>query len=255
MPLLLSFFILSCSKEQPGNESDMLSKITESKILKVGTDFSGSPLAFYLDGKAVGFEVELIQELAKELGVEIEWVKIPFGVKNFIESLEENKVDLLIESISLTSERKEKFLFSHSYFSSGQAVVVRQTDKVPDQFSLQLLKGKKVGVQTGTTGEYFAKNNTSTQIAYYESSEQQLEALINGNVDAIISDILNTQTTAWPMWKKIKVVLKNMTREEYCIVAKKDQQRMVQRINDILQKFKDDPVDGVYARLYRKWFY
>lgn len=255
MPLLLSVFMFSCSKDQPRNTSDMLSRITESKVLKVGTDFVGTPFAFYQDGKVVGFEVELIHEIAKELGVEIEWVKIPFGVNNFFESLEEDKVDVVVESISLTSDRKEKFLFTLPYFISGQSVVVRQTENVPDQFDLSLLKDKKVGVQSGTTGEYFAKNNTSAQIVSFESSEQQMDALINGNVDAIISDILSTQTTAWPMWKKIKVVLKNLTHEEYCIVAKKDQQNMVQKINDILQKFKDDPIDGVYARLYRKWFY
>ena len=255
MLLVLSIFMLSCSKDQPEKPSDLFSRITETKVLKVGTDFVGTPFAFYQDGKEIGFEVDLIQEVARELGVQIEWVKIPFGVNNFTESLGRDKVDLVIESVSLTSDRKEKFLFTHPYFISGQAVVVRQTENVPDQFDISLLKDKKIGVQSGTTGEFFAKNNTSAQIFSFESSEKQLNALINGEVDAIISDILNTQTTAWPMWKKIKVVLKNLTHEEYCIVAQKDQQILVQKINDILQKFKDDPIDGIYAKLYRKWFY
>ena len=253
--LFFAFFLVSCSKEQSKNSPDSLDKITEKKILRVGTDFVGTPFAYYQDGKEVGFEVELIQELGKELGVEIQWVNIPFSVSNFIQAFDEDRVDVGIESISLTSERREKFLFSQPYFFSGQSVVVRQTENVPDQFNLSLLKDKKVGVQKGTTGEIFAKNNTSALVVLFDSSEQLLEALINGEVDAVISDILNTQTTSWPMWKKIKVILKNLTHEEYCVVAKNNQPKMMQQINDILQKFKDDPIDGVYARLYRKWFF
>ena len=254
MPLMLSIFMFSCSKDLSENSPDRLSRITESKILKVGTDFAGTPFTFYQDGKEAGFEVELIQEIAKELGVEIEWVQIPFGMNNFIEFLEGDKVDLLIESISLTPDRKEKFLFSHPYFISGQAVIVRQTENVPDQFNLSMLKDKKVGIQAGTTGENFAKNNTSAHIVSFESAEKLMDALINGNVDVIISDILSAQTTSWPIWKKIKVVLKNLTHEEYCIVTKNDQKKLVQKIDAILHDFKEDPIDGVYARLYRKWF-
>ncbi len=255
LPLLLGFFMFSCSKDSSVNTPDRLSRITESRLLKVGIDFSGTPFAFYQEGKEVGFEVELIQEIARELGVEIEWVKIPFSVNNFFEFLEGEKVDLVIESISSTPDRKEKFLFTHPYFISYQSVIVRQTEKVPDQFNLSMLQDKKVGVQTATTGEYFAKNNTSARLVSFESSKQLMDALINGNVDAVISDILSTQTTSWPMWEKIKVVLKNLTHEEYCIAVKKDQKKLVQKIDDILRKFKEDPIDGVYARLYRKWFY
>ncbi|EFK97819.1 extracellular solute-binding protein family 3 [sediment metagenome] len=250
-----SCFITSCGKKNNDVGNVLLNKVLSEKKIRIGTDFVGTPFAFYQDGKETGFEVELMQNIASDIGVQIEWIKIPFGVENFSKEIESGNVDIIIESISYTSLRNQKFKFSMPYFVSGQAVIVRRHETVPDQFDLSLLKDKKVGIQEGTTGEIFAKNNCSAQLVQFTSSEEQLNALLDGKVDAIISDILSTQTTSWPMWKNIKVVLKNLTHEEYGVIAKKGEEGMINKINETLQKLKDDPVDGAYAKLYRKWFY
>lgn len=250
--------LFSCSRPQEEKKggSEVLDRIRKTGVLKVGTDFVGTPFAFYdEEGNPVGFEVELLQAIADEMGVKTEWVKIPFGIDNFVKALNEGEADVIVESVSLTAERREKLDFSSPYFTSGQAVVLRSGEKVPDNFDLKLLKGKKIGVEEGTTGARFARNNTAGDVVEFETSEDQIDALLSGEVYAIISDILSTQTTNWPLWKKLKVVLKNLTHEEYGLAVKKGETALVRRLDAILRKFKEDPIEGVYARLYRKWFY
>lgn len=254
--VIILLFCISCSKAPQVEDKGIYEKILKKKVIRVGTDFVGTPFAFIKDGKETGFEVDLMQALVKKLNLEIEWVKIPFGINNFIKALNKNEVDVVIESISRTQDRADKLEFSNSYFISGQAVILRKDENVPDRFDLTMLNNKKIGVEKGTTGALFTKNNTSaTIIEEFDSSIDQINALINGDVYAIISDILNTQTTDWPYWKKIKVVLKNLTQEEYCFAAKKGETYLIKKLNELLRQSKDDPIDGVYAKLYRKWFY
>lgn len=255
--VLMPVFFISCSKcsQKKSSTAKVLSRIQQTGVIRVGTDFVGTPFAFYKDGKETGFEVELVTSIAKALNAKIEWVKIPFGVEHFIKALESDKVDIVIESISLTKDRAEKLLFSNPYFIAGQAVVLRKDENVPDHFELNLLKDKKVGIEKGTTGERFAKNNTTSEIVEYSGSQKSIDALLNGEIYAIISDILSTQTTEWPLWKKLKVVLKNLTHEEYCIITKKGEDALIEKVNQTLKELKSDPIDGIYAKLYRKWFY
>jgi len=252
-PLIL--ILASCGKQIVNKKSDVLDRILKTGVIKVGTDFVGTPFAFYKDNNPTGFEVDLIEAMAAELSVKVEWVKTPFNVENFEKILNNNEVDIIIESITRTMERKSKLDFSQPYFTSGQAVVLRKKEDVPDRFDLNFLKDKRVGVEKNTTGAIFAKNNTAAEIVEFENSQALIDGLLNENVYAIISDIFSTQTTGWPLWKELKVVLKNLTHEEYCISIKKDEDEFLNRINSIIMNLKDDPIEGTYAKLYRKWFY
>lgn len=252
--IIILIITSSCSKTNTKN-SEVLDRILSKGVIRVGTDFLGTPFAYYQDNVPTGFEVELVEAIAKELNVKVEWIKTNFDPENFVKLLTNNEIDIIIESISRTVERKNKLNFSQSYFTSGQAVVISKNENVPDRFDLSLLKGKKVGVEKGTTGAIFAKNNTSGEIIEFQNSEDLINALLKGDVYAIINDIFSTQTTGWPLWKELKVVLKNLTHEEYCISIKKDEDEFLNRLNEILNKFKDDPIEGTYAKLYRKWFY
>ena len=67
--ILVSVFFVSCGKKTKQEESAVLSQIMKTKVMRVGTDFVGTPFAYYVDGKPTGFEVELMEAIASELGV------------------------------------------------------------------------------------------------------------------------------------------------------------------------------------------
>jgi len=258
--LLLLVFIsiiisFSCAKKNDVAGSETWNRIVKKGILNIGTDISGTPFAYLENGKYIGFEIDIIKAIAKELGLTANVIKVPFGLDNFDKALNSHEVDVIVESITKTKERLDRFSFSSQYFTSGQAIILAKNEEVPDKFELSMLNDKKVGVEKGTTGAYFADNYLKSNIVVYETSQDALNALIAGDVYAIVNDVLSSKTSKWEMWDKIKVVKKNLTQEEYGIIVKKGEDLLIQKLNYALAKLKEDPVDSTYAKLYRKWFY
>jgi len=254
--IIISFAVFSsCAKKGDISGRETWKDIVKKGVLNVGTDVSGTPFAFLENNKYIGFEIDIIEAISKELGLKVNLITVPFGLDNFEKTLNSHKVDVIIESVTKTKERLARFSFSAQYFTSGQAIILRKDEEVPDQFELPMLNDKKVGVEKGTTGAYFADNYLKAKIVVYETSQDSLNALIAGDVYAIVNDVLSSKTTKWKMWDKIKVVKKNLTQEEYGIITKKGEDLLLQKINEALASLKEDPVDSIYAKLYRKWFY
>ena len=141
------------------------------------------------DGK--GFESAVAYAVAKELGFstsQVKWVTEPFddsyapGNKDF---------DFDINEISITSARAQAVDFSTGYYTANQGVLVLNKSKYASATSLSQLKGAKIGVQVGTTS-YQAVNDIlkpTQQVAVYNSTDDEVSALQNGQVDAIVTDM------------------------------------------------------------------
>lgn len=138
-----------------------IDRVKESKKLVIGTSADYPPYEFHkeIDGKdtIIGFDVDIAQEIAKDLGVELEINDMKFD--GLVAALKTGKVDMVLAGMNPTDERKESVDFSKIYYTADQAVVVRAEDK--DKYkSLADLKGLEIGVQKGTIQEELV----STQI-------------------------------------------------------------------------------------------
>ncbi|MBR7838063.1 amino acid ABC transporter substrate-binding protein [Actinospica durhamensis] len=141
------------------------------------------------DGK--GFESAVAYAVAKELGFstsQVKWVTEPFddsyapGNKTF---------DFDINEISITSARAQAVDFSTGYYTANQGVLVLNKSKYASATSLSQLKDAKIGVQVGTTS-YQAVNDIlkpTQQVSVYNSTDDEVSALQNGQVDAIVTDM------------------------------------------------------------------
>lgn len=141
------------------------------------------------DGK--GFESAVAYAVAQQLGFsksQVKWVVEPFddsyapGSKTF---------DFDINEISITPQRAQAVDFSTGYYTANQGVLVLGTSKYAGATSLSQLKGAKIGVQVGTTS-YQAVNDIlkpSRQVSVYNSTDDEVSALRNGQVDAIVTDM------------------------------------------------------------------
>src|SRR5207302_2886640 len=105
-------------------------------------------------GKLTGFDIEMIDAIAKQLGLKVTWVKANFNT--IFTALAANKFDAVAAASTITPERQQVVNFTDPYFNSRQALTVN-TDKTPDvQSAVDLKKGDVVGVQRGTTGHDWA---------------------------------------------------------------------------------------------------
>lgn len=124
-----------------------------TKVL-VATDATFKPFEYVDDNQQiVGFDIDLMNEIAKNAGLQIEWVNVPFD--SVLAGLSECQYDIGAAAISITDDRKASMLFSDPYLDAGQIVVVQKDNTTIN--SKDDLKNLKVAAQLGTTGEIEAQ--------------------------------------------------------------------------------------------------
>ncbi|MDD3225883.1 MAG: transporter substrate-binding domain-containing protein, partial [Clostridium sp.] len=142
------------------NEGITLESIKSKGKLVVGTSADYPPFEFHkeIDGKdtIVGFDIKIAEEMAKDMGVELEIKDISFD--GLLVAEQANKIDLVLAGINPTDERKQNVDFSDVYYKSDSGFIVRKGEENTIK-SLDDLKGKKIGVQTGSVQETYAQEN------------------------------------------------------------------------------------------------
>jgi polar amino acid transport system substrate-binding protein len=206
------------------------------------------PFQSEVDGKVQGFDVSLIDLVAKDLGVKQDILDTPFENFKTGAFLNSGECDLAAAGMTITEERKKNVDFSDPYFNATQAVLV---DKKSGIGSFADLKGKKLGAQAQTTGEDYAKSKGLDPVSF-ESSDAVLNGLRTGQVQAVVIDYPVVQ--GWLKDKAnadaFKVVDNLNTGEQYGFTVKKGNTKLVAAINKAI---KDAKADGTYKKLYEQW--
>ena len=195
---LLLAFALGCSQQPPKQESaatgtaaeaapNQLDTILQRGVIKVGFD-TFKPWAMKdKNGNYIGFEIEVAQKLAEDMGVQIEFV--PTKWSGIIPALLTGKFDIIIGGMSITPQRNLKVNFSIPYEYSGMAVVA----------SRKLAPGKTmasefnnpattVAVRLGTTAAEAAKNFLpQAKLLFFDEESQTIQELLNERVHAVVA--------------------------------------------------------------------
>ena len=208
------------------------------------------PFQSEIDGKVQGFDVSLVDLVAKDLGVKQEILDTPFENFKTGAFLNSGECDLAAAGMTITEERKKNVDFSDPYFDATQALLVAKGSGVT---SLADAKAKKVklGAQAQTTGEDYVKAQGFDPVSF-ESSDAVLNGLRSGQVKAVVIDYPVVQG-----WLKTKAnadafeVADNInTGEQYGFTVKKGNTKLLAAVNKALA---DAKADGTYKKLYEKW--
>lgn len=143
------------------------------------------------DGKPAGYDVVFGNRLAKDLGVEANYISTD-GL-NRVPFLQSNKADIMLANFTVTDERAEKVDFSLPYMKIKLGIVSPESAVIK---SVDELKGKKLIVSKGTTAEtYFEKNYPEVTMVKFDSYADAYNAFLDGRGDAFSTD--NTEVLAW----------------------------------------------------------
>jgi polar amino acid transport system substrate-binding protein len=155
--------------------------------LRVGVAPVSPPMIYKEGGKVVGVEADLAQALGKELGRPIQFVEVPW--EDLIDALANNKIDIIMSSMSVTRARQFRLAFSDPYMRVGQMALVRADEKQgANMFSMSLAK-RKVGLRKGTTGDLVVQQDfPRADRKYYKTDEDGAQALIKGKIDLFVDD-------------------------------------------------------------------
>jgi polar amino acid transport system substrate-binding protein len=222
--------------------------LVEAGALTTCTHLPYPPFQFERDGEVVGFDVELMDLVAEELGVEQKVVDTPFETIKTGADLNAGKCDVAAAGMTITDERKQSLDFSVPYFDATQALLAKKGSGIT---SLETAKDKKVGSQSATTGEDFVKAADIDPVSF-ETSDAELNGLKSGQVDVIIQDLPVVSE-----WLKddanadYEVVANLDTGEQYGFAVKKDgNDDLLATIDEVITAARED---GRYDELYEKW--
>ena len=227
------------------SEPNQSTSVALPKKLIAGTDPTLQPMEYTEDSKLLGYDIDLANLIAKELGIEIEFKNIIFD--NIFTALDQQQIDMIISAVTITPERQQKYDFSEQYLNAGQVIITKKDDASIK--STADLKGKKIATQKGTTNEESAIKYTADNLVIrYPDFEQATKALVDGKADALFTDLPSAKgiTVANPT---LKIASDPFTNEYYGIVFRKGDP-VVKQINQALESIR---VKGFLTDLKQKW--
>ena len=215
----------------------------------VGANIGNVPWEFQdASGKFVGFEIDLVNEVAKRAGKTVEIENIPFN--GLFPAVQSGRIQIAISSITITPKRLESLAFAQPYYDSDQSLSVLKTSKID---TLDDLAGKTVGVDTASTGDMYATQNTAklkiSKISRYEGLQPAMLDLAAGRIDGYISDIPAVEYYIKDK-SQYKIAARIPTNERYSFMFAKNFVEAA-KINDILTTLKKE---GFVAAVHKKWF-
>ncbi|MFB6422020.1 MAG: arginine ABC transporter substrate-binding protein [Candidatus Malihini olakiniferum] len=222
-----------------------------AETIRFATEASYPPFEFIGENNKIqGFDVDLTNELCKKINVICTVSNQSF--ESLIPGLKFHRYEAVIAGMDITPERQQQVIFSQPYYDNF-ALFVAKKGKLTD---INALKGKRVGVQNGTTHQrYLLDQHKDIMNVPYDSYQNAILDLKSGRLDAIFGDaaIVNS-------WLKknnqLVIIGGNVTDKNYFgiglgIAVRQGNDELVKRFNESLDKVKHD---GTYRSIYNKWF-
>lgn len=261
--LAISMLLSGCMTVQTGKTTDTevkadtsLADIKAKGKMVLGLDATFAPMGFTDEaGKIVGFDIDLAQEVAKKLGVELELKPIDWDAKSM--ELDGGKIDVIWNGFSVSEERKQQVLFTDPYLITEQVIVVKKGSPIKTKADLA---GKKIALQDGSTSETALKQDKATydsigekNIARFKENPEVIMELDSGRADAVIIDevYVSYYLLKQKMSEKFEILDQSFGEEDYAIGARKEDKLFVEAINKALADCK---AEGITSKISQKWF-
>ena len=226
-----------------------LEKIRERGYLLWGSDAEGGAPYVFPDpkdpSKLIGFEVDIAQAIAKELGVKARQSQNAWD--SLIPSLERRDFDIAMNGIEITPQRKNKVLFSHPYYIYTEQLVVRKEEKSIN--AIQDLRGKKVGTLSGAAAQDLLAGIGGVDVKIYSGQVEPYEDLALGRIDAVLLDLPIAAYYAKPN-PKLRYQGQPLGEGFYGIAMRKEDRALKTAVDEVLQRLLKT---GELKRIYEKW--
>lgn len=246
----LALALTGCATDEEKVETESGVSVIEEGKLTVCTHLPYEPFQYNEGGEIVGFDVDLMDLVAEDLGLEQTIFDTPFEGIESGQSMSTGKCDVAAAGMTITDDRAKVMDFADPYFDATQALLVKAGAGIT---SLEDLDGKSLAVQVGTTGQKYALDNApdGVEIRDFEDLALLIAAVKNGQVDAGINDntVLYDYVADNP---DTEVATEFDTGEQYGFAVEKDgNDELLEAINTALA---DASEDGTYDELYEQYF-
>ena len=236
------------SSSRSSSAADGEYKLVTPGTLTVATSPDYAPMEYQENGEIKGYDIALIKEIAKHLGLNADIQNQAFD--SLVTQVAGGKTfDCAISSITISDERAEQVAFTDAYYDSNLAIVVL---KDSDVTSRDALNGQPIGAQSGSSGEDWAKENLKDS-AYtpFQETPDMLAALRTGKIKAVIYDEPAAAYNIAHEYDDCTILEVIPTGEQYGIIVNTDNVALAEAINNALAAMQ---ADGTIAKLQEEWF-
>lgn len=218
----------------------------DAGVLKVGSDIPYEPFEGGDPPDYEGFDIDIVNEIADRLDLEVEYVDTPFDT--IFRDVAQGKFDMVASASTITAERERTVAFSDPYFQADQSLMVKEGSEIE---SVDDLEGRTIGAQRGTTGAAYAEDETGADtVRTYPEIGDAFSALQNEQIEAVINDFAISKF-AEDARPELVVIERIPTEENYGLAFNQDSTELIDAVNEALQEMKDD---GTYGEIYIEWF-
>ncbi len=231
----------ACSQTQE-EEISWQDQLIEENTLIVGISPDYPPYESLENGEMVGFDVDMMAELEKYLGVNVEFEQMTFST--IVDAVNLGQVDVGVSGFTYDPERQ--VLFSDPYLESAQVILTKKDSGIE---SAADLSGKVVGAQLGTTGADAAAEIEGASVELNQDANILVEALKAGQMDAVVVDLLVAQNYE-ESDSSLVVLDEPLVDEENGIICSTSNELLMDALNDAIAQFKES---DAYEELKTKW--
>jgi cystine transport system substrate-binding protein len=247
---LLLIGLLQAAAVTAAFAADDLTQIKSAGAIKIGTEGTYAPFTFHdASGQLTGFDVEIGRAVAQKLGVKAEFVEGKWD--GLIAGLDAKRYDAVINEVSVTPARKEKYDFSDPYIASHAALIVRADNTTIKSF--KDLKGKKSANTLTSNFGKIAKDN-GAEVVPVQGFNESIDLLTSGRVDATVNDSLSfLDFKKHRPDAKVKIVAidDSPDSDKSAILIRKGNPELQAALNKALAEIK---ADGTYQKIADKYF-
>ena len=204
---------------------------SNSNTLKMITEASFPPYEFLRGQEIVGVDVEVCRTVAEKLGKGFQCETVDFD--SVIPAVISGKADLAAAGLTITEDRKKNVDFSIPYVKTGIVVIFKKSNPFTE---VAQLKGKRIGVQGGTTSETFVLEQLKQEPERVRSPAEAVAGLKSGRNDFVISDVSPAKNCV--MGEPDLQISDFITSEEYAIAIRKGQPELLKAINETIVELK-----------------
>lgn len=246
--------VLLASAMAAGAHADVLSDAKARGELVVGTEFQYAPFEFLDGDKPVGFDVDLINLIAADLGLKVKWVDLPWA--SVLPALEAKKFDMVVAGTTINKARMERYNFTLPIGDATVALVKRANDAAvtkPEDIAGKPVGGMKGSSQLKSLEEYSAKLPTPADIKVYIGSNNAYADLAAGRVEAVVGSLPNITYLAKtrPEFAVVKPAFGLPSYQAWPLRKEAESETLLAAINDGIRKYNKN---GKIKELQLKWF-
>ncbi|ETX28097.1 ABC transporter substrate-binding protein [Roseivivax isoporae] len=226
----------------------MMGHVAAAETLTVGAYPANPPWEYKNEQSAFeGFEVDVVHEIGKRIGAEIEFQDL--GFQALFAATASGRIDMAISTITITDERLQSQDFTQGYYDSDLALI---SSRGGDVSGLDDMAGKTVGVLSSSVAEAWVNANAEAMgfdtVRGYTTQQNLLLDVQAGRLDGAVGDLAGYQY-AFRQMPDLEILETIPTGDRFGIMLPKGSEHL-ERVNSAISGIKED---GTLARIHEKW--